>query len=662
MHQLSETLLATQRDATTVPYVEATLAPRWGGVTQLRWERVYVGQEPDGLHAAIVSAQSGALIRARTQAALNGLFVQRAPSPDPTAQFGSWQSLGATSAAGGVAITDIEGRIHVFDVAPNERDIRERTSRDDGVTFGAPRTIATATSVVTSIAAASGPSGSALLLFTDYAGNVRSLRRSGNSWSGPTLWTNSVSTVDGIACAHIDGDWAVVVCGTLADGSSGVWTCVLGAGSSQAAGTWSMLREVIASVAGADVTYRQPSICVADGPRISFVEVYGGATGYAQTLMTHAPAAARFRDHRWREPSPFGQTPGVGPALTASTTHAWLTTPSGTWRARIGAVAIDISDSVIYADAKETPRGASLTLRLAEGPNLDPAITDGSGPLGHELSIAWGYETNGRREAGQPQRYWVREARRETRRGSPVTVLEAEDAWWFMGNMRARRQLTWPAHTASVWNILGQLLTMAGLSATLARSSPSIVATYPAMTISPNESLAVAINRLMSRVPDLLRFSDGVLEAVHAREADAAVYAYGGPGEHALVDVTRSSTLSRVNHVQVYGDGAIGQAINESELQAVGNLLVQVVDRSLTTAEVATTRAVAELRSRGVLQPFARITVPVNAGQELHDVVTVTAPSVGWDMQRLRVAGLRTLYDVGGPQAVYRQDIELGGV
>ena len=401
MHQLSETLLAAQRDATTVPYVEATLAPQWGGVTQLRWERVYVGQEPDGLHAAIVSAQSGALIRARTQAALNGLFAQRAPSPDPTAQFGSWQSLGATSATGGVAIADIEGRIHVFDVAPNERDIRERSSRDDGVTFGSPRTIATAASAVMSIAAASGPGGSALLLFTDSAGNVRSLRRSGNSWSGPTLWTNSVSAVDGIACAHIDGDWAVVVCGTLADGSSGVWTCALGAGSSQAAGTWSMLREVIASVAGAGVTYRQPSICAVDGARISFVEVYGGAAGYAQTLMTHAPAAARFREHRWREPSPFGQTPGVGPALTASTTHAWLTTPSGAWRARIGAAAFDISDSVIYADAKETPRGASLTLRLAEGPNLDPAITDGSGPLGHELSIAWGYETNGGREAGQ---------------------------------------------------------------------------------------------------------------------------------------------------------------------------------------------------------------------------------------------------------------------
>ena len=170
-----------------------------------------------------------------------------------------------------------------------------------------------------------------------------------------------------------------------------------------------------------------------------------------------------------------------------------------------------------------------MALVLAEGPQLDSSITVGSGPLGHELSIAWGYETTEGQETGQPQRYWVREVRRETRQGSPVTVLEAEDPWWFLGNMRARRQLTWPAHTTSVWNILGQLLTMAGLSATLSRSSPAIVATYPAITLSPNESLAVAINRLMSRVPDVLRFSDGVLEAIHTRETDSAVYSYGEP-------------------------------------------------------------------------------------------------------------------------------------
>ena len=131
---------------------------------------------------------------------------------------------------------------------------------------------------------------------------------------------------------------------------------------------------------------------------------------------------------------------------------------------------------------------------------------------------------------------------------------------------------------------------------------------------------------------------------------------------HALLDAARSSALSRVNHVQVYGRGAIAQAVNEREMASVGSLLVQVVDHSLTTPEVLATRADAELRSRGILQPFARITVPVNAGQQLHDVVSVTAPSVGWASERLRVAGLRTRYDIGRSQPVYQQDIDLSGV
>lgn len=661
MHSLSETLLAAQRDRAAIPYVHATLAGRWGGVTQLGWERLTSGQEPDGPHDAVITS-GGSLIRVRAQANPNGLFTQRTASPGPDAQFGLWRDLGGTSDSAGVAVIEIGGQIHVFDVAANGRTIRERTSRDDGATFSSPRTIATAAANVTSLAAASGAGGGALLLYAESTGAVRSMTRTAGAWPSPVAWTNSLRTVDGIACAHVDGDWAVVVCGTLANGSSGVWTCTLGAGSSQTAGTWSILREVIAAAPGADVTYREPGVCVAQVPRISFVEAYSGAAGYTQTLTTHATAAARFRDHRWREPSLFGQIGGSGSGLTADAFFVWMTSSSGVWRAPISAPSIDISGSVITADARETPRGASLTLLMAEEPHLDPSITIDSEPLGHELSIAWGYETAEGRETGQPQRYWVREVRRETRRGRLVTLLEAEDPWWFMGNMRARRQLTWPAHTTSVWNILGQLLTMAGLSTSLARSSPAIVATYPAMTISPNESLSVAVNRLISRVPDVLRFSDGVLEAIHTRETDPAVYSYAESGEHALLDAARSSALSRVNHVQVYGHGAIAQAVNERELASVGSLLVQVVDRSLTTPEVAATRAEAELRSRGILQPFARITAPVNAGQQLHDVVSVTAPSLGWAAERLRVAGLRTQYDISRSQPVYQQDIDLGGV
>ena len=203
---------------------------------------------------------------------------------------------------------------------------------------------------------------------------------------------------------------------------------------------------------------------------MTFVEAYGGSGDYSHTLVSYAPAGARFANHRWREPSPFALSSDIGPALTADSRYIYLTTPSGVWRAAFATNETDISDAVISADVRETPRGATARIELDNRSGVYSTGEGGALQLGQEVSIAWGYETAAGREAAQPQRYWLREARREARAGSAVTVLEAEDAWWFLGSMRARRQLTWPAHTASVQQILGRLLTMAGLSATSLRA------------------------------------------------------------------------------------------------------------------------------------------------------------------------------------------------
>ena len=663
MHPLTQTLLAAQVRESSVPYVEASLSNRWGGVAQLTWERIYTGPEPDdGSRAALSSARSGALLRVRTNPTAGTLHAQRVANPAPGSVFGAWRDLGTTSRTSGVALAQLGAGPLLFDVAPDQRTIRERTSRDDGATYSAPETIVAASRDVQALAAAASPSGSALLLYSDAAGRIYSVIRTGATWTSTQLWTNSLGAVHGIACAYIDGDWAVMCCGAAPDGSAGVWTCILGDGNAETVRTWSSLREVMAAAAGSLVTYRTPSLCNADRPRMTFVEAYGGGGGYSHTLASYAPAGARFAEHRWREPSPFPLSSDSGPALTADSRYVYLTTPSGVWRAAVALTETDISDAVISADVRETPRGATARIELDNRSGVYSTGEGGALQLGQEVSIAWGYETAAGREAAQPQRYWLREARREARAGSAVTVLEAEDAWWFLGSMRARRQLTWPAHTASAQQILGRLLTMAGLSASLSNSSPGIVATYPAMTISPNESLALGISRLMTRVPDLLRFSDGALEAVHARATDEPVYDYGGERGHAILEARESSALSPVNHVQVYGDGALGQAMNQPELQRVGNLLVQVIDRSLTTADAATSRAQDELRARGVLQPHARITAPVNAGQQLYDVISVTDPVIGWTGEAMRVAGLRTRYSIGGGRPVYQQELDLGGV
>ena len=78
MHRLTQTLLAAQLRQSSIPYVEASLSNRWGGVAQLTWERIYSAPEPDdGSRAALSSASSGALLRVRTDPGAGTLHAQR---------------------------------------------------------------------------------------------------------------------------------------------------------------------------------------------------------------------------------------------------------------------------------------------------------------------------------------------------------------------------------------------------------------------------------------------------------------------------------------------------------------------------------------------------------------------------------------------------------
>ncbi|MBI2176722.1 MAG: hypothetical protein HYU38_00005, partial [Candidatus Tectomicrobia bacterium] len=90
--------------------------------------------------------------------------------------------------------------------------------------------------------------------------------------------------------------------------------------------------------------------------------------------------------------------------------------------------------------------------------------------------------------------------------------------------------------------------------------------------------------------------------------------------------------------------------------------LYQVIDANLTTAAQVADRATAELRRRAVLPRQAEVGVPVNCGQQLYDVVAVTAPAMGWTAKPFRVVGLRTRYVRHQGASAYQQRLALGGV
>ncbi|HEY5639653.1 MAG TPA: hypothetical protein VIW01_06345, partial [Dehalococcoidia bacterium] len=174
---------------------------------------------------------------------------------------------------------------------PNETDvdtdgttIRVRESTDGGATLGAAVTAASAAGAVTWLAADVKSNGDSVLVFSVGATVYRAKRTSG-SWGSPAAWTNSVASVDGLACHH-QADWNVAVAGADSGGLAYVWTCIFGDGIWQTADTWSALREMTRASAGSSVSFRAPFLGRPDTHRTTFVEKYTGVTAYSRAYHT----------------------------------------------------------------------------------------------------------------------------------------------------------------------------------------------------------------------------------------------------------------------------------------------------------------------------------------------------------------------------------------
>jgi hypothetical protein len=86
-----------------------------------------------------------------------------------------------------------------------------------------------------------------------------------------------------------------------------------------------------------------------------------------------------------------------------------------------------------------------------------------------------------------------------------------------------------------------------------------------------------------------------------------------------------------------------------------------VDDRNLTTVAQAESRADAVLRREALEAMSGEITVPVNCGQELYDVVEVTDTGAGLTAARRRVLGISLRYSTA-ERPVYEQRIALEAV
>jgi hypothetical protein len=645
---ISPTLLAAQRDVSAVPYVRAVLHDRIAGARRLAFERLYEGAEGDGYHAAAM-AGDGSLLRARVDG--GRLYYQRIASPGAESAFDAWSDLGAAASAD-VALCGEGSRVLLFYVDEDGTTIRVRESTDNGTTLGSPVVAASAGGSATWMAADVKPSGDALLLFSSGA-TVHSAKRAAGAWGSPVAWTNSVASVSGLACHHLS-DWDVAVAGTDADGAAYLWTCIFGEGVWQAADSWSALREVMRADTGSAVTYRAPFLGRPDVYRLTVTERYTGTTAYARAYHSHMPLTAVYAENRWREPVPFDFETEYGLAITSGE-DAWLSAPSGVWRALLDVPETDLSDDVIEAEVVERPFGGScrLLLRNDDGRYSNDVLRPGA-----ELEIGAGYRTPAGAEYSEGPRYWIESVERQTGGGLGQVEVRARDAWGLLHAWRSRRQYAWALGESSVFEILSFLFSRAGIDFSSLSASGPALAREPAFTVHAGESGLTAVRRLLATVSDAVVLRSGIVLLKDLVADEEAAYAYGA--EHEILSGRYRDEAPSANRAQVFGSGIFAEAFDWPGVARAHDRTAQVIDVNVMTAGDAEDRAEAVLRDAAIASADWRVTVRPNAGQELYDVVEVTDAVAGLDAERRRVVGQTLRFSAA--KGEYVQVMKLGGV
>jgi hypothetical protein len=517
-------------------------------------------------------------------------------------------------------------------------------------------TVATASGAVGWLAADVKANGDALLLYSVGA-SVFSVKRTGGVWGSPAAWTNSVASVGGLAC-YYQSDWNSVICGTNSTGEAFVWTAVFGDGFSQAANTWSALREVTRASAGSNVTFRAPFLSQPDTYRLTFVEKYTGSAGYNRPYHSYSPATADFASNLWREPVPFDLASEFGQAIAFSASAVWLSTPSGVWSASLAGIALDVTADVLEAETRDEQFGGRCRIVLRnDGGRYFTLPTQVK--IGAEVRVSPGYVTSSGPQVSDGPAYWVTGIERRSAGGEATLVIEARDAWSLLAEWRARRQYSWASGERNVFGILQLLFSRAGLEFSSSGSSAAAANLYPAFTVHPGDSGLTAVRRLLAMVPDVIFVRGEVAFLTEPLASDATDYAYGV--DHALLSGRYTDARAEINRAQVFGNGVFGERFDWTGVQSVYDDLRQAHDRNMTTVALAESRADAMLRQSALGAMSGMITLPVNCGQELYDVVEVTDAGAGLSAARRRVLALAMRYSTG-KRPVYEQDVALGAV
>ncbi|MBN1367941.1 MAG: hypothetical protein JW967_08445 [Dehalococcoidales bacterium] len=667
MRTLSSTLLAAQKQESRHPFVEIKATNRQMGIVRLDWTRLYTGTEPEGPHAVTMPGD-GSLIRTRVTGASDGqkLYRQRVTNPEPNSNFSQWNYTGSYSVLA-VALCSLGAEVSLLWVDTDYK-LQRQKSTDYGFSWSSPELLDYVTSTATyGLAAAYKPNGEIAVFFTDQ--NTLFVKQyTGGVWQAKTSWDKTTGDLSGVAVVY-ESDWNLLLTGRDADNNPRLWSLIYGDGGDVTTGDWSALKEIVAAPAAEDFEFVYPFMDKPDVFRSFYVEKFTGAEAYQRPHWTYVIPESAFLDSLWHEPVPFNYSGEYGLAITHSASHAWLTSPSGVWRASLAIETIDLTNDVLGVKKELRANSGKLTVVLdnSNGKYASP----GNGTLillqhGCQLDFNPGFRTTAGNEASPGLSFTLESYEHTSSGGKACLILRSNDGWAALCDWKARYQFRWnkPAAETSIFQIIESLLARVGLRLEVKSASSVITGFYPDFTIHPGNSGEMDIQQLLNFVPDVIFIEGNRAYLVNPQSTDAAGYSYGT--DHVVLAGEFNKGALTLNRVQIEGRYAttgvpiLADTFNWDEINRNGERWQLIADPNIGTVAQAQARGSAYLKDAEIHADGGFLRIPVNCGQQMYDVVTITDTAAGLSAAKRRVVGISLLYSP--EHARYEQRFHLGAV
>ncbi len=686
MRTLSATLLAAQKKADRLPYVEAKVYDYEQGIKRLTWTRLYEGSEPDNHHGIAFDGQ-GSMHRIRSGGS-GTLLRQKITNPGPSSDYSQWTQI-ATDCDGPCAIAAYGAKVYIF-YKTTGSVLWKYYSHDYGATWDDAQLVSYAD--VLSLAACWWGTGDIVVCFALKSSQLNGITLdTGTQTATQHTWSDanhSLLDTYGIGATY-NPFWPaieIVFAGKDSDSPYNHYDLFR---------TWfsdtynfGALESFLMSPDGEDITYEYPDCHLPasaqsyETNRIIAVEKFTGTTAYTRPLACHMVKGTYWSDTTFTEPRPHPviasgawQSP-YGLRLQSASDYWWMEKPNGVWQApRPADSPLDLSKDIITLSLQNVIASPDLSGRgnlVFELNNSKGIYNVGAGLVPaklnkrYELVLRLGYKTTAGDESVDAGTYWVDSWEHSSTPNQSLFTIHCLDARGLMDRWSARYQMRWnkdEVNPRSVWQILYQLLARVGIRLTNTPPKPQSSAIsnfYPDFTVNPGTQGTQALKKLLSFVPDHLVLRGQEAFTKNPLADEESCYSYGT--DHVINSGKYSDavTLSRSRALGQAGDDSriVQDAFDWELLQLAIDILEQDYDPNLTTTTRAQERADALLRQASLRAQRGNLVIPTNVGQELLDVVEVTDARCGISEENYRVHAIRTDYD--RRNARYQQSLIIG--